>query len=89
MDLPRRLLRDRHLYEDTQFDRDDANEELEIENNIRREHERRLRVERERNHSEQPEPKKQKKTRGKGIKRKETTDNDELPSRKIVRKITL
>ena len=71
-----------------QKEKDDANEALENENNIRREQERLLRVERERSHSDEPEPKKQKRTRGKGIKRKETTD-DELPSRKIVRKITL
>jgi hypothetical protein len=86
-DLHRRLLRERERYEYAQDERDEANEALEVENNIRREHERLLRVERERNHSEQPEPKKQKRTRGQGVKRK-GNNNQELP-RKITRKVTL
>ena len=85
--LDRRLLRERGQYETAQYDRAEANEALEVENNIRREQERRLRVERERNHAEQPEPKKQKTNRGQGVKRKETV-RDESP-RKVSRKVTL
>jgi hypothetical protein len=68
--------------------RDEANEALEVENNIRREQERLLRVERERNHSEQPQPKKQKTTRGNVVKRKRNSDDDVLP-RKVSRKVSL